>query len=296
MSGTVADPAGVAGTVRPRPATAPAPAARRRGVTAINAAAILAWLVVAAFAVAGRGPFAAPTAPAASTDAVPGVAGFAELFVVVWLGEAGEGSEQALAPFYGGDVDLRGVVPGRRYVSRAAAVEIRPDTAGWAVTVVADVLQATDDGWRDGGRRYYRVGVLDDGGRLAAAALPAEVPPPRASATPAAPALTEPTAGPVTDAVARVVRAVLTGDGDVTDLLAPGAALPTFDAPPYHRVSLRGVHTDTRRGVAVAEVAATDVRGNVTVLHYAVRVRIDDGVTVSGLAPVTPDVARMAGG
>ncbi len=108
-----------------------------------------------------------PPGPAATAAPSPGVAGFAELFVAVYLGKAGEGAEHHLEPFLSELPDLPGLAPGRLYVQNLATLAIRSDEDGWVVEVAAQVLQRMDTGYGDPVIQRYRVAVRDEGGLIA---------------------------------------------------------------------------------------------------------------------------------
>lgn len=138
---------------------------------------ILAAIVaVAVTTLASQDPATAPT-PAPSAALVPpaGVSGFAELFVSVYLGQAGEGAEHHLDPFLSESVDLLGLAPGRLYVQNLATVDVRADADGWVVDVAAQVLRRMDAGYGDPVIQQYRV-ELTDGGGLVARTLPVLTP------------------------------------------------------------------------------------------------------------------------
>jgi hypothetical protein len=138
---------------------------------------ILAAVVAVAVTTLGsRDPGAAPR-PVPSTALVPpaGVTGFAELFVSVYLGQAGEGAEHHLDPFLAESVDLLGLTPGRLYVQNLATVDVRADADGWMVDVAAQVLRRMDAGYGDPVIQQYRVELSDHGG-LVARTLPVLIP------------------------------------------------------------------------------------------------------------------------
>jgi hypothetical protein len=119
----------------------------------------------------------AASTPVASEEPVPpaGVAGFAELFVSAYLGQAGEGAEHHLEPFLSEPIDMLGLPPGRLYVQNLATVDVRPDRDGWVVDVAAQVLRRMDSGYGDPVIQQYRV-QLTGGDELRALALPVLTP------------------------------------------------------------------------------------------------------------------------
>ncbi len=131
-------------------------------------AAIIGWASLTA--VTGDHNQLPPTAEAApSTSAlveVPpvGVPGFAEMYVAVYLGQAGEGTEHLLEPYLDEPVQLPGLSPGRRYVQNLATVGIEPAPDGWVVSVAAQTLRRVDGGYGESTVEYYRVTVRESGG------------------------------------------------------------------------------------------------------------------------------------
>lgn len=120
---------------------------------------------------------ATTTSPlASSSQPVPplGVTGFAEMFVAVYLGQAGENVEQVLEPFLTEPVQLLGLDPGRMYVQNVATVGVEPARNGWAVTVAAQTLRRLDGGYGDPLIQHYRVEVLENDG-FASESLPSLV-------------------------------------------------------------------------------------------------------------------------
>lgn len=253
------------------------------GVWVTRAAHVLLWLLVVAGAVGGVSAWvlhAAADPPAAHPVevAVPSVAaqGFAELYVRAWLGEAGRGSEDAIAAFYPDPAGLGDVTPGGVHVVDVATVEVAEDTAGyWAVTVAATVLTAVDGVYEPGGVRYYSVGVLEADDGLVATGLPAQVNGP--ATLQEIPVSVVAALGSVgeeawVEAVQRFLGAYLAGVGEVDRYTAPGVALAALAPPPYVEVGLQRLgavaHTDGRRTVRV-EAAAVDAGGLTHVMHYS---------------------------
>lgn len=244
---------------------------------------VLLWLLVAVGAVGGVSAWtlAASADPPAADPvevAVPSVPaqGFAELYVRAWLGEAGRGSEDAIAAFYPESVGLGDVTPGGVYVADVATVDVAEEAAGyWAVTIAAAVLTAVDGVYEPGGVRYYTVGVVEANDGLVATGLPAQVNAP--STLEDAPA---PVAGmlgsvgeePWVEAVERFLGAYLAGAGEVDRYTAPGVNLAALIPPPYVEVRLQRAgavaHADGRRTVRV-EASAVDAGGLTHVMHYS---------------------------
>lgn len=170
---------------------------RLRAPWSTRAAHVVLWVLVAAGPLAGGVALADRSMSPSDQAAIPAdqpsssaAEGVAEMVVAAWL--AGDGD--TVAAFSDGDgagrldeAELR-----QRRPRRTAVVAIDERAAGyWAVTVAVDVLAYThpdpdddpddDDGaaqpggWRREGLRFFRVGVAETGGGLAATSLPAEV-------------------------------------------------------------------------------------------------------------------------
>jgi hypothetical protein len=143
------------------------------GTIALIAGAVIATVAVAALDSDTRSA-PAPTAGEAPVPAAR-VSGFAELYVAVYLGQAGEGAEHHLAPFLAEPIDLLGLPPGRLYVQNLATVDVRKHPGGWTVEVAAQVLRRMAAGYGDPVIQQYRV-ELSDADQLLARGLPVLVP------------------------------------------------------------------------------------------------------------------------
>lgn len=104
--------------------------------------------------------------PGSSSTAPAGVEGSAEILVSVYLGQAGEGTENVLDDFLTEPVQLPGLVPGRLYVQNVATVDVQPTDSGWTVAVAAQVLRRIEGGYGDPTIQYYQVDVLRGDGYL----------------------------------------------------------------------------------------------------------------------------------
>lgn len=280
-------------------------AARAAGrVWAVRAATVLLWALVATSAVSGVAALllqsregTARSAPLSPPPSV-GPQGFAELYVAAFLGEAGEGRESVLEPFYPGEVSLRGVTPAARYVARTVALDALRTGPGayWSVTVAADLLTATEGGYRRDGVHYFRVGVLESGGGYVATSLPAEVPPPP---RPALPRLRigaggGPAQEPAAEAGARFFAALLAGEGELGRYVSPGAQLRPLAPAPYRSVAVRRAWMQADESqpgshLVQAEVEAVDAEGRRQVLHYFLRLTVREGRwEVAELLPGAP--------
>ena len=236
-----------------------------------------------------RGGTEAPAATAgtAAGEGPPLVGGFAEAFVAVYLGRAGQDTEPVLAPFYAGPVDLSGVTPAGLFVQQATALEVSEVGEDyWAVTVAAEVLSAVDERYEPAGLRYYTVGVVMREGRLAAVAPPSQVPAPADTAVAPELAVTldatdadDPPAaidGQLGAAAERFLAALLAGDGRLT--VSTGVS-PIHPAP-YTDVSVRRIGVAEQSSGTVllrAEVATIDAAGLVGVLDYTLELSETEG-------------------
>jgi hypothetical protein len=259
------------------------------------------WLLLLAGVVSGMGALAlharadTPAATAEPPRPTTGPEGFAELFVAAWLGQAGRGAEDAVAPFYGGEASLRDVTPGSLYVLRTATLAADEIVSGyWAVTVAADVLAAVDGLYTPAGLRYYTVGVAERDGALVATAPPSQIPAPSRAKAPrlAVPALSTPAQHARTEAASRFLAALLAGQGELDRYAAPGVSLPTIHPPPFTLVELQ--RTGTRevapgRVLLQVEVAGVDAGGRTHVLGYALELAERAGRwEVAALHPAPP--------
>jgi hypothetical protein len=219
-------------------------------------------------------------------DAVA-VSGFAQAAVRRYVGEAGEDTEEVVAPFLADRTpNLRGVTPAGFYVVDATTVDLQERADGyWAVTVALDLMAAVDERYEPIGMRYYTVGVVtgDDTGGPLLVDLPSQVPAPE---TPEAPGLaTGELSSPDEDdprvtAVREFLGALLLGDGSIQRYTAPGTKIPPIDPPPFAELELDEIAVadpDADRTVARASVLAVDENGLAQRLNYTVDLRLRDG-------------------
>lgn len=288
--------------------TAEASPRRRRGLPALppllatRLAHGLLWLLVAVAAVAGVAALALqagtdPAGVAAEPSADPtAAAATAEAFVWAYLGQAGRGNEAAVEGFLADPVDLREVTPGSLYVARTAVVAANEQAPGyWAVTIAADTLAATEEGYEPRALAYYAVGVAETAEGHAVTG------PPSITAPPAAPGeapdlavatIGRPQASEELEAAQRFLLAFLAGDGELDRYTAPGLQLSAVSPPPYTSVSVQRSGLARRRdGTALLrlEVAATEPAGHTQVLGYHLDVTRRAGRwEVTALHPAAP--------
>lgn len=217
---------------------------------------------------------AAPRPPEATTAPE----GVAEIFVSAWL-RAGDGNEALLAPYYPAMVDLRGIAARPDLAVTTASVAARqvgPDY--WSITVAADTGSS-------GRPRYYQVGIHRIEGLYVATALPAEVPAPIGIAR--SPRLAVGTldsmdlTDPIALAVDRFLAAMLTGDGELSRYIAPGAKIIPVRPVPYghvemRRMAMRELPGPPRAAEVLAEVVATSPT-RTAVLQYPLRMAVRQG-------------------
>lgn len=156
----------------------------------------------------------------------------------------------------------------------------------WSVTVGATVTDV--DG--TSARRYFAVPVQVDptSGGVAALTLPAAVPAPPVAALPAlAYPYTTSTTSDVAVTAHDFLTALLTGTGDLTRYLTPGAALTAVDDAPYATVEVTQVWVDVdptdltpQQGLpvrALVTATATTLAGQTAALQYALQVQPREG-------------------
>lgn len=285
------------------------------------------WVLLALAAAGGAaglaGAFAPPAAPPRASAATapvadPGVAGFAELFMAVYL-PAGAGQQDRLAPFLGTTPELTGIEAGRLSAGDTTAVAVRD--AGrpgyWSVTVAVSVAAATEQGLRPLGLRYYQVPVAHCGADPAPScppgtpapgyvipALPALVAAPATWSGPAtAPGQQLPVVSAPAQTVQRFLVALLTGHGELSRYCRSCAAPtePVLSAIELSELRAVGAPTVLRRlsepgtpadGTAVtvqATAQGTHTTGATQQLAYSLRLQVDAGQwVVDGIEPAPP--------
>lgn len=276
---------------------------RHRRVALVRAAALVA-LTCGPLALASSWVPSAPAARAVHTATGPaaapsgcgsdGPAGFAELFVRMWLsGDPGDGQASAaqrtarsLAP----EVSLpefHGRPPAVTTTRAVRCEAVRP--GAWSVTV-AVMFQSPGAG---PAVRYFRFPVLWHGGTgagggqsFAVAAAPAVVPGPAAGKVPASPYGVEVAPGSaLSSTVGQFLAAYLGGAGGAERYLAPRVQLPalgvSYSAVRTERVSaarpVGEVGRDGQQVRVVAQVVARDAQGTQWPLSYALRLSAREG-------------------
>jgi hypothetical protein len=252
---------------------------------------VIGAVVLAALALiasrSAQAPAAAPEGDiAAAGDSAQRAAGFAQMAVRQYIGEAGQGTEDVMASLLAGEQpSLEGVTPAGFYVVDATAVDLEDIGGGyWAVTVAAELMAAVDGRYEPSGVRYYSVGVLVDDatGGAVLADVPSQVPPPPGVESPGL--LAEPLGAPDDSEQLATVReflgALLLGEGPIRRFTAPGADIPAIDPPPFTVFEIDGATVTTPEADATAvrvSLLAADDRGLAQRLHYTLGMRKRDG-------------------
>lgn len=257
------------------------------------------------------------TKSATSTDTSAAPAGYAELFLGLWLragsSEDGPAARQvrAMAP----SVPLPAWGEHPPAVERLAAVRTaRQGHGSWSVTIAVHVKKpgpkASSDGAQQGIVRYFALPVTvrdtspSPGGKqtFAVAVAPAEVAGPTAADEPASPyEAVVPAGSQLATTVGEFLTAYLTsGNGGADRYLAPGTALPAPAFAPAADVSVDDVRSVVRTEEAAgadgatvrvrAQITASDADGGLWPLSYALQLQARDGrwevrTVQSGLEP-----------
>lgn len=249
----------------------------------VRVATVALWGLVAGGAVAGTAGLVAagkPTHQGREPAPAPrGAEGFAELFVATYL-QAGEGTEEALQPFYPVEVSLRGVTPSSLYVARTVSLGAEPVAEHyWSVTVGAEVLEAVEGGYRPAGVRYFTVGIREADGGYVATSLPSQVPPPVTLESPSIPmeASGLPADDRVANALGRFFDAFLAGQGELARYVGPGSGIRPLIPSPFVDTELIGLGTDDPAGprsplLVSVRLSAVDGQGRGQILDYSLEI------------------------
>lgn len=224
-----------------------------------------------------------------------GAAGFAELYVIAYL--SGDGDE--LSRFYPGAPSLESMTAGAHVARHAAAVEsVTVDDGYWLVTVAADVLDLTDAGYVAAGLSYFRVGVVDDGGRLVAVSLPSRVaaPPARPAPPRSLAAIGGEPAAPVSALIGDFLEALLTDGRDISMYVAADSGITAIRPAPYQAIAVRGLG-EFEDGSVLTTVDAQTTSGAIDTMQYVVRVEDRGGeLAVAELRAGPPRIEAGDGG
>jgi hypothetical protein len=246
------------------------------------AAALGAWLLF------NSGTSVAEAPNAVQERDTTGVAGFAEMYVAKYL----NGDADQIGEFLPAPPPLAAMTPAAHYAARIAAIEIAEVEPGyWAVLVVADVLEREDAGYVSAGLQHFKVGVVDDGGRLVAAGLPSRVAAPASRrAKPRSLATAEATPD---DAVAAVVgdflEALLLGDRDLARYATTDSRISAV-AFPYAILAITSV-SGYADGSVRAVVEAGGLAGPAVTMEYFLRIdHTSGGPLVAEVLPGPPSI------
>ena len=264
----------------------PAPPARPRGSRVLRVAArVVLWGLIAAGALRGLLPTAAPPEPApAGHPADRRIEAVAAAFLREYLtvGDDRAARSRRLSQFTVAGTKLQGAVsvPAgvAQYVDHVVAAGSSPVAGGFEVTVLAHVLQVRSGAYRDGGTLAFVVplAVLPRG--VAVNGRPRPTLPPIASGMPRSRPPTAPAAlsRPAGRVARQAVAAFAAADGTTLARLGGGRPPSTHPLPPgWHAI-----------GVGAAEVMAT---GGALAAQVAVRVRPPTG-QASYIVPVRVDL------
>jgi Conjugative transposon protein TcpC len=197
--------------------------------------------------------------------------------VAAWLNQADPEHPETLAAFdpYVTSQDLTGMVPGKLYAARTAAIDATPAGKNyWAVTVAAEVLRSVKGSLRPAGTRYYGVGIGVARGRYIATSLPEQIAPPPTATPPVlwVDQMSAPAPGdPVADTLTQFFAALLTGHGELDRYVDPASGIVPLTPAPYATVAVRAYGQTpfgTGQALAKAQVAGVDPGGHTTVLEY----------------------------
>lgn len=217
--------------------------------------------------------------PATDTTAATG---YAQMYLVTYL-DAGKTNMDPLKAYYP-DVDSLERAP-HSMIAASTVPLAATDTGGgiWSVTVQTMVSDRTATGYSAPQPRCFTVTIVASSGAYRAGALPAEVSCPLTAAA-ALPQYTSTISdGPIADTVTAWAAAYLTGQGQLTRYITPGAPITPITPPPYSSLSvtsiqlakdpappqdLQSVPSDGTRIVLTATVTATMASGITVPLSY----------------------------
>lgn len=213
-------------------------------------------------------------------------AGFAQMAVRRYLGEAGEDTEDVMTALLDDDApDLHGVTPAGFYVLDAVTIDVdERDDGYWSATVAADLMAAVDQNYQPIGVRYYNVGVITDGeAGPVLADLPSQVAPPPNVESPGL--LAGPLATPDSDsaqiaAVREFLGALLLGEGSIQRYTAPGTEIGAITPAPFVTLEIDSAAVadpEAEQTLVRASVLAVDEHDLAQRLHYTVDLRLRDG-------------------
>ena len=263
--------------IEPAPPPPPTRRAARPTRGLIVALAIGALLAAGVGLWASRATQTATISPSPAPP--PGVDGFAELFIATYLTGGGTNGP-SVETFMGPEPTLVAMSPLDRYVTRAATLEIR--TLGgdyWDVTVAAEVLERTENGYVSAGIEHYQVGVMKANGRLIVTEIPARVAGPPAPTTPSVMPLADEVDAELAEFTAEFLDAMLVGSHRLSRYTVAGSDIRAIEPFPYQTVALSELATgvvDGRTYVSTV-VNATTPSGIIHVVAYTLELSSNGG-------------------
>ncbi len=279
------------------PAPAPARSQSSAARSIIAAAAIVLVGVVTAYWVLREQPTTPPVIATGVTapSVAAGVPGFAEMYLASYL----TGTSEEIGGFMPGAPSVAAMTPAARYVTGAATIEVAPVAPDyWRVVVAAAVLLFEDGAYHPAGLQYFQIGVVDDGGRLVAVALPARVAGPAPRVAPPR-ALQVADGTPADDHAALVgdfLEALLTGRRDIRRYLSPESDIAPISPAPYEAISVTSLAL-YEDGSALATVDAQSATGAVDSMQYVIRFSAEGpSPAVAALLAGPPAITRAAAG
>jgi hypothetical protein len=234
---------------------------------------------------------ASPIAPASApqpTLSHTGVAGFAEMYVAKYL----SGEPEVIDEFLPAAPSLAAMAPAEHYATRTAATDITAVAPGyWSVQVAADVLVLDGPGYVPAGLQHFRIGVVDDGGRLVAAGLPARVaaPPPRRAPPRSLATADSPPSETVAALAGDFLEALLLGGRDLSRYIAAGSPIAPV-APHYAELTITSLAT-YGDGSVHAVVDARSANGSTVTMEYNLAIEHNSGgPQVLAILPGPPSI------
>lgn len=234
-----------------------------------------------------------------STQELPAAGEFTERYVETWL-ETDADSTGRLDDFVELSEEARWADDPAADAQAAEVAGATRDGDFWSITVGVDVRPTGDDATY---RRYYQVAVDYQDGALVALTLPAPVPAPSTGEPPALDYTNDASLDtPLGSTIGSFLSAFLTGSGDLSRYVTPGAAIRAVSPPPYSQVKVDAVQSEldmtalpdrpadgTQAHVLVTASAETASGGSVPVT-YALTVQTRDGRWEIAAIDTTPQV------
>ena len=218
---------------------------------------------------------AGASGPELTTTVPSGVGGFAELFVAAYLG----GNPDDVAAFLPAAPSLDAMTPGAHVARHLATIDVTRVADGyWAATIAADMLELENAGYIAAGLSYFQVGVVDDGGRMVAVALPSRVAAPAIRTTP--PRSIQAGDGEPTAEIGALsgdfIEALLTGGRDITRYTIPDSTIAAVRPAPYTAIAITAV-SGFSDGSVMVTVDGQATNGAIDTMQYVLRLEDQGG-------------------